>query len=657
MTAVVPADFDADLAALQNALAGEYSIERELGRGGMATVYLAREVRLDRLVALKVLPPALAVRAELRERFIREARTSANLSHPNIVPIFRVDEIGGFVFFAMAYVEGETLGQRIRSKGPITPREAVTIIREVAWALAYAHARGVVHRDIKVDNILLEAGSGRAMVTDFGIAHVAEATSLTQDGMVMGTAHYMSPEQAAGEPIDGRSDLYSLGVVAYYALTGRLPFDAPTMAGLLAMHLTQPPPPISSVVSSVPRSLAAAIERCLVKDAAGRFPTGEALAEAVTSASQPTRDIPAPVRVWSSKGQMLMPVYGIWYLFTILNLFEGLSVGIIAALIAPVVFHFGYLAFHTRRALEAGYRLDDLRIGLHAHVEQREEERAYENDRDAPLPARVIRDFAYIGLASTAAAAAAIYINPAFTEPTRWLYWMWPYWMAASCGSATIGGIIGLVYPGRRVGAKNRLDQLRLKFWNGKAGQWLERIASFKLGRRAIAADAAQRPTELVIGLAADALFETLPKSVRQELRELPEVMRQLEADAQSMRRRIDELSQTLGSLEAGDVGAKSATLAGSTNTLTQDREALHAELERARDGATHRLSAAVGALERIRLGLIRLRAGAATTADVTATVAIARRVTEEVEYQRVGAEEAHTMLKRGAPAALPERS
>src|ERR687889_2292202 len=156
--------------ALQSALAGEYSLQRELGRGGMGIVYLARDVQLDRDVAIKVLPSHLARTAESRERFVREARTAAGLSHPHIVPIHRVGEAAGFVFFVMSYVEGETLGERLRTRGPLPPAEAARVLREVAWALAYAHGRGVVHRDVKPDNILLEEGTGRALVTDFGIA-------------------------------------------------------------------------------------------------------------------------------------------------------------------------------------------------------------------------------------------------------------------------------------------------------------------------------------------------------------------------------------------------------------------------------------------------------------------------------------------------------
>jgi serine/threonine-protein kinase len=204
--------------ALQAALAGEYSLQRELGRGGMGIVYLARDVQLDRDVAIKVLPSHLARTEASRERFLREARTAAGLSHPHIVPIHRVGESAGFVYFVMSYVEGETLGERLRREGPLPAADATRVLREVAWALAYAHGRGIVHRDVKPDNILLEAGTGRALVTDFGIAHGgANAEIATDRGKIMGTAHFMSPEQAAGEPIDGRSDLYSLGVVGYPA--------------------------------------------------------------------------------------------------------------------------------------------------------------------------------------------------------------------------------------------------------------------------------------------------------------------------------------------------------------------------------------------------------------------------------------------------------
>jgi serine/threonine-protein kinase len=254
---------DADFLALQAALAGEYSLQRELGRGGMGIVYLARDVQLDRDVAIKVLPSHLASTAESRERFLREARTAAGLSHPHIVPIHRVGESAGFVYFVMSYVEGETLGERLRRDGPLPPADATRVLREVVWALAYAHGRGIVHRDVKPDNILLEAGTGRALVTDFGIAHGGTSTTNTDPGKIMGTANFMSPEQAAGEPIDGRSDMYALGVVGYLAVSGRLPFEASNLPALLVRQATEEAPRVRGAAPGLPSALAAAIDRSL----------------------------------------------------------------------------------------------------------------------------------------------------------------------------------------------------------------------------------------------------------------------------------------------------------------------------------------------------------------------------------------------------------
>ncbi|MEO5816233.1 MAG: serine/threonine-protein kinase [Gemmatimonadaceae bacterium] len=272
---------------LARALAGQFTILREIGRGGMGVVYLARDDKLDRPVALKVLPTD-ASDANARERFLREGRTAARLAHPNIVPVYRADEMAGIAFFTMAYVDGESLAHRVRDRGPLDATDAVRILREVAWALAYAHARGVVHRDVKPENVLLERASGRALVTDFGIARTAESASgehqLTQAGAVLGTLQYMSPEQVAGETLDGRSDLYSLGVVAYYMLSGRLPFGDLAGPAVILAHATRQPPPLRDVAPNVAASLAKVVDRCLAKRPDDRFATGEALADALEQA-------------------------------------------------------------------------------------------------------------------------------------------------------------------------------------------------------------------------------------------------------------------------------------------------------------------------------------------------------------------------------------
>lgn len=283
-TAAAPSPASGEIATLRGALKGQYAIERELGRGGMGIVLLARDERLDRQVALKVLPPALAEQPDTRERFLREARMAAQLSHPNIVPVHRADEIGGFAFFAMGYVDGETLGDRIRDRGTLPAAEVVRVLREVAWALAYAHARGIVHRDVKPENILLERSTGRAIVTDFGIARADFNPSLTQDGHVLGTVHYMSPEQSNGLSLDGRSDLYALGCVGFFALSGRLPFEGQSPQAILVAHATKEPPALRSLAPQVPAPLAAVIDQCLRKSPDQRFATGEELAEALGKA-------------------------------------------------------------------------------------------------------------------------------------------------------------------------------------------------------------------------------------------------------------------------------------------------------------------------------------------------------------------------------------
>jgi serine/threonine protein kinase len=272
---------------LKDALGKQYTLEGEIGRGGMGVVYRARDERLHRRVAIKVLPPELAFQKEIRERFTREAQTAARLSHPHIVPIHDVGEGAGVVYFIMGLVEGESLGARLKRRGKLPPDEVRRIMKETADALSAAHAVSVIHRDIKPDNILLEGTRGRVMVTDFGIAKALSQVSgstLTGVGVAIGTPQYMSPEQAAGErEIDGRSDVYSLGVVAYQMTSGAVPFNAPTVAGILMKQITETAPLLHEAGSGIPEDLSLAIARCLEKDPENRWPTADALRRALES--------------------------------------------------------------------------------------------------------------------------------------------------------------------------------------------------------------------------------------------------------------------------------------------------------------------------------------------------------------------------------------
>lgn len=270
---------------LQAAVADSFRIEKLLGRGGMGSVYLAREAALDRLVAIKVLPPDRAQSSDLRERFRREARTAAQLSHPNIVPLLTFGEDDGLMFFVMGYVEGEALAQRLQREGRLQATETIRILSELADALGYAHGRGVVHRDVKPENILLEAPRGGVRLTDFGVAKgLTSSSSLTTEGAVIGTPHYMSPEQASGRAdLDTRSDIYSMGALAFTLLTGRPPFTGRTASEILRQHLSQDPPRLRDLNPDLPGALDEVVRRCLAKEPSARWGSAGEFAKALQS--------------------------------------------------------------------------------------------------------------------------------------------------------------------------------------------------------------------------------------------------------------------------------------------------------------------------------------------------------------------------------------
>jgi serine/threonine-protein kinase len=271
----------------------------------MGAVYLARDRTLNRPIALKVLPPEFAADSSVRERFRRESCTAASFSHPNIVPVHAIEERGGLLAFAMGYVEGESIADRVRRAGPLDVRSLVRLMQDVGYALAYAHGRGIVHRDIKPENIMIERATGRALLMDFGISRSmtvsTETRGLTRVGEVVGTPEYMSPEQASGDAVDGRSDIYSLGLVALFAMTGRPAITDESTQKILVKQLTELPPSATTLRSDLPGALGAAIDTCVAKVPDQRFQTAEALIEVIDNAQLATPEIPLPVRMYAQE--------------------------------------------------------------------------------------------------------------------------------------------------------------------------------------------------------------------------------------------------------------------------------------------------------------------------------------------------------------------
>jgi eukaryotic-like serine/threonine-protein kinase len=619
LIAMATSDVDALFLSFQQAVVGRYSLERELGRGGMGVVYLAREVLLDRPVAIKLLPPELAARPELRDRFMREARTAARLSHPYIVPIHAVDEIGGFVFIVMAYVDGGTLAQRLAAHGPLPAHDVTRIMREVAWALAYAHAQGVVHRDIKPANILLERGTGRAMVADFGIARLAETTGDTAAGVVLGTPEFMSPEQATAEELDGRSDLYALGIVAYLALTGTLPFTANTAQGVIAQHLTQPPPPVATVARGIPRSLAQAIDKCLQKQASARFPNGEALADALAPGIDKRPEVPIPIRVFLDRRRMGMLIIPATFTVPLVTAVaqtiakHGGHVApalTIAAMIALAVgFPFSVIVYRLRKLLRVGYGMDDITAALRASFERHREEFLYVYGGEATTRERLLTFVGASGLVIGGAGVIA-----AIVMPHQMMRFVAPVGLI---GLYT--GMAGTAFSSRWRRLRRGTGSLWSKVWSGPVGKQLARIASIKLGDRAVLAD---RPTEMAIAMSAEAMFAAFPKELRESLGDIPQVLHGLEAHARAIRSRIEDLDTSLAEAQRGPARAVS----------TDRQDALVVDLTEAQERAQARLEQIVTALENLRLDLLRLRAGGGSMEGITLDLAAAREFGQETD-------------------------
>ena len=599
---------DPELRALEDACRGRFAIEHELGRGGMGIVVLARDLSLDRQVAIKLLPTMLARQPHLRARFLREARTAAGLAHPNIVPIHAVEDHGDVVFFVMGYVEGETLGRRVARAGPLPASEATRVLRDVAWALAYAHGRGVVHRDVKPDNILIDRGSGRALVTDFGIARVADApSSLTLDGHVMGTAQYMSPEQAAGEPIDGRSDLYALGAVGFAALTGRPPFEAPTVAALLARQMLQDAPPVASLRAGLPARLAEVVDRCLAKRPDDRFPSAEALATALDETGSAPPAIAPQVRNFVRMAEQSTMI-----LFTMLPLMlaipqpRGRGVTGAAAFLAAALAVVADLLRRARHLLVEGFVAGDVVRAFLLEQDARADEVAalYRGDHVARL--QRLRRVAG-GIAGGAMALwllAVVYFDRLMPGTERSVI----RWVAY--GLLLVALVAFVVAINTSEHAERRSGALAGRIWKSRFTLHFFQFAGIGLHRPGGPATSPITPDE-----------PTLPEAAVERHPTLPALLRDAAALAQRLADRAAEIERVL--VESGGMRAEPAAGGPTTRAeLVSRRVSLVAELRGSLEEARSRRADLVAASENVRIQLARVRAGLADPPDVDPDVA-----------------------------------
>lgn len=525
------------LIALQRIVAGRYVLERELGRGGMGVVYLAREIALDRPVAIKVLDAGLARSAEQRERFLAEARTAAALAHPNIVPIHSVESSAEPPFFVMEFVGGESLGARLRRVGALPLADGLRILQEAAWALGHAHARGVVHRDVKPDNILLDAGADRAVVTDFGIAR---RTSDEVSGSAAGTPRYMAPEQAAGVAVDARADVYALGRTAWALLAGGFPEDG------------------ASLPRSVPQRLTDILGRATAPAPAERFATGDELAAALREVRAGAGTLPVPLRrfaheIESSGAELATTVTAgivttaVFRLVVWDDLFGAIAAGVVLALFGTLtIVRLTRFLGAVREFIRQGYGHEAARVAV-AVAEQ---------ERMVALP----------------------------TGQPRWRRWLTASVLgafgmvavrSATATSSTLLGILGMgVGIAALTAAASRLwhsDRPGRGVWQrkvaGPIGRLIFRLMGIGLSRET--RPVAGEPTALALGRGAQAAWEALPDADRRRLPDVPSLIGHLERQALRLR-------------GAGDTPTEPARFASAVTAL----ETLRLDLWRLQAGA-----------------------------------------------------------------------
>lgn len=597
---------DPSFLALQTAVAGRFSLESELGRGGMGIVYLARDVILERPVAIKLLAPALAARADMRRRFLREARLAAQCFHPNIVPIHEVAEAGDLAWFVMGYVPGETLADRLRRTGPLPASSIRRIGREIGWALAYAHERGVVHRDVKPENILLEQGTDRALIADFGIAIADHGPHAS--GEVAGTARFMAPEQALGEVVDGRADLYALGVTLYLAATGTYPFEGNGSLALVAQQSTQRAPAVRDRAPALPAPLADAIDQCLATRADERYDTAASFVAALERTPDGS-ELPVDARAARAGmiGTMSLADWTLAIAYTSLFLVLGeearsfgraIMVGLVQGVLAfaggAMLLRGGETVLAARRALRQGVRPDDVVEAL------------------APPPEVPLTPFSTAKGMAMLLAGAGVALGQAQIDT-----------LGLPSTLELIGNVFTWIAPPLLI----HRALVGARYATGMSS-WLyafvrkplaSRVVAWLGGRRdaePVRAVPATAPTELLLDRAAQDIFARLPHPLRQELRALPAATVALAKEAIALRARAQELSGALRVRRRGPATDHDALIA-----LQTEQVAVNA-----------RLATAIAALETIRLDLLRLDANQSLPGSLTDDLRVVRDLQHRVD-------------------------
>jgi len=638
---------DPAFVALQTALSGRFSIERELGRGGMGIVYLARDVQLQRQVAIKLLSPSLAANSTMRQRFLREAHLAAQCFHPHIVPIHGVEEQGDLAWFVMAYVRGESLAERVRRTGALSAGNVQRLAQDIGWALAYAHERGMVHRDVKPENILIDASTERFLLADFGIAlHNDELEPRTRAGnnggagtksvgekdagaktlganevsgratqlIGAGTPRYMAPEQARGDAIDGRADLYALGASLFFAASARPPFDAASSATLLYQHAALPAPAVRSFAPALPTNLADAIDQCLAKIPDQRFVNAAAFVDAVkpleAQSATPASLVPAQENMAGAK-TALGWASAIGATTVLLMLGESnntLSRDIIFAIGVSLA---GFMtAVSALRVLEA---LNATGKALRAGVATKDAERALRGELSAsPISAGDRRD-GWLRIAFGGALALAhghlsrIQGMPEIVEGLSQVILIFaPAYMV---GRGAVGATRGTKFrrwlnENLEHGIARSLTRIARRIYTPHAPIELITLPD--------------APTELFLERAVHAALAKLSPLQRQDLHDVAAAANALAQDAERLR--------------VQDAALQDALRLARQEITDEGRNRLLSELGAERLAVQNRLATTIAALETMRLDLLRLETSRGSQPGLTTHLGVVRDLAHRVD-------------------------